>query len=172
MNVLGNSNNPFVLCQIDNILHDIESAYRNYLIRETNDDSPVDIMLGTSSNGWVVHCKDYDLTGVEYKHLLYLMQKRLTGHGYTLNLADIRSRDRTTYIENIYRHYLKPSLKHMTGSGSKANQLYGNITLELVSRDGNPYVLKLLANSYSDQNYQQAGEFSELIQIITTGSIQ
>jgi len=153
----------------NDILDDVAEAYRNYLIREQNDATAVDIMLGPSSNGWILHCKDYDFTAVEYKHLLYLLQQRLTEYGYIVNMADIRSRERSTYIETIYRHYLKPSLRHMTTKGAQANQLYGNVTMELVSRDGNPYIVKLLANSYTDQNYQAAGDFSELMQILTTG---
>jgi len=150
---------------------DIAEAYRNYLIRQTNDNPKVDIMLGPTSNGYIVHCNKYTATAVEYKHFMYMCHNRLIEHGYRVNLADVKTRDKGNYQETVYRHYLKPSLRHMMTDSGKANQLYGNITLELVSRNGNLHVLKLLANSYTDQNYEAAAEFSDLIKLITTGTV-
>jgi len=147
----------------------IKSAYTDYLITQRNNEKSVDIMLTPSSNGWIVYCHKFELTDTDYKHFMYLLYKRLLEHKYILNMSDIKSRHKGNWLETAYRYYMKPSIRYMTSSNmseGKANQLFGNISIELLSRDGKPYVLKFLANSYSDQNYQEAHEFSDLMELI------
>ena len=147
----------------------LKEGYRDFLIRSTNDQTPADFLQSPSSNGWVLQCQQLSYTAQDYKHLMYLIQERLKGKRYIMNVADVRSRQKANWIEQVYRHYLKPSARLQmsdNAAGQKAKQLYGNITIELIARDDKPYVLKLLAHNYADQHYAEADHFSELMELI------
>ena len=48
----------------------------------------------------------------------------------------------------------------------QAEQLFGNVSIEFIMRDNHPYMLRLIANSYQDQNFAPPKSFGELIQLI------
>lgn len=147
----------------------LKTGYRDFLIRAVNDETAADFLQSPSSNGWVLQCQQLSFSESDYRHLMYLIQKRLKDKRYIMNVADIRSRQKANWIEQVYRHYLKPSARMQmrnNAAGQKAQQLYGNITMELISRDDKPYVLKLLAHNYSDQHYAEVDHFSELMELI------
>lgn len=147
----------------------LKNGYRDFLIRSVNDETATDFLQSPSSNGWVLQCQQLSFGVADYRHLMYLIQKRLKEKRYIMNVADIQSRQKANWIEQVYRHYLKPSARMQmsdNAAGQKAQQLFGNITMELISRDDKPYVLKLLAHNYSDQHYAEVDDFSELMELI------
>lgn len=147
---------------------EIRTAYNDYLITESSTHPKVDILVSPSSNGWIIRCQKLQAAPSSYKHFMFLLQQRLKKAKYIVNLSDIKSQQRGNSIETVYRYYLKPSIRQLMPSSKskRASQIFGNITIELISRDGEPYLLKFLANNYTDQHYHEAEEFSDLMDIV------
>jgi len=147
----------------------IRTAYNDYLITGTSTHPTVDILISTSSNGWIFRCNQENRNNQEYRHFMYLLYQRLKEEKYIMNLSDMKSQQKAESIEATYRYYLKPSIRNrfaVSAEGKKTDQIFGNITMEFITRDGLPHLLKFLANSYSDQNYVDARPFSDLMDII------
>ena len=51
-------------------------------------------------------------------------------------------------------------------SGASQSQYYGNVLMELHSTEGRPQHIKLLANVYSDANFEPALPFMELANVL------
>jgi len=148
----------------------ISTSYSNFLITQNAKQASLSFLDTKVSSGLIIHCPITSFSKQDLMHVMYFFYLKFEEKGYVLNLADVKSRQKSSWVENIYRHYLKPSLRleKLNGTnGPVLNQLYGNISIELVSRDDIPYQLKLLANNYHDQNYAPAQDFSDLIEWIT-----
>jgi len=142
----------------------IHTAYQYHTTTGADKNNQVSILSSPSSNGWVMFCQQQDFNKKDYLHYIHMLYLRLKDIGYILNLADEQSKQKPNWLEHNYRYYMKPSLRLMNiTKNKKANQLYGNISMELISRNGKPYVLKFLANTYSDQHYAKPGDFGELL---------
>ena len=99
-----------------------------------------------------------------YRFFQHHISEILKEHKYILNLADVRSRLKGTGIEKVFKYYLKPGAK--LRQGPKAQQLYGNVSIEFILRDEKQYMLRCMANYYQDQNFHPPLPFNELIQLI------
>ncbi|MFT6337367.1 MAG: hypothetical protein ACI86M_000026 [Saprospiraceae bacterium] len=143
----------------------VERAFSDELITGKSISATTSIMKSSHANGWIIHCGKYDFTDLDYKHFAYLLYKKVNGMGYTLNLAEIRSQERTPNIENITKYYLKPSLRNrfIAEGTNLANQLYGNITIEYKMVNDRPFEFKFTAHAYQDSKYLPPLDFSDLI---------
>lgn len=80
---------------------------------------------------------------------------------YIIQLNDVSTDTQADNINCTYRYYLKPSHKLMTSL--PADQLYGNITVELKLKNDLPYRFLLKSNYYSDQNYKDPRSYKSLL---------
>ena len=67
-------------------------------------------------------------------------------------------------MQETERYYLKP--QRGLSSGSKAQQFFGNILIEFTSTDGRAAHIKLMANVYSDANFEPPLPFVDLVHVI------
>ncbi|WP_235296698.1 hypothetical protein [Portibacter marinus] len=79
--------------------------------------------------------------------------------GYALKNSETEYRG----TKNTLRYYLKPKLKYKI----EGEQLFGNITLELIKSGGKPTYIMLKCTWYSDSNFKAAKNFSELFRVLT-----
>ncbi|GLR19182.1 hypothetical protein [Portibacter lacus] len=79
--------------------------------------------------------------------------------GYVLKNSETEYKDK----ENVQRYYLKPRLKHKV----EKEQLYGNITLELLKNEAKPQYIMMKCTWYVDQNFKPARTYNDLLKILT-----
>ena len=97
-----------------------------------------------SSKGFAVHFKE---SFIENHHAVHLF-------------------DYKNAVQTVDRYYLKPRTSK-TADG-KINQIFGNITIELLHKDNVPFNLKFQATAYNDRLYQPADDF----QLLMNGILQ
>ena len=83
---------------------------------------------------------------------------------YSQSTADITCRERSGTVQETERYYLKP--QRGLSSGPKAQQFFGNILIEFTSIDGRAAHIKLMANVYSDANFEPPLPFADLVHVI------
>ena len=151
--------------------------YFNDLITKANNDriitgvnkSHVVTFLSTDySNGWHINCAAIEKTMIDFEHLAYYVQSQVSKLGYKVNLAEKRSRKKAHQIETFTKYYLKPSLKvrFANSESSRANQLYGNITIEFKSVNDQPSSFKFLVTAYQDALYELPLPFEDLMSFL------
>lgn len=79
--------------------------------------------------------------------------------GYILKNSEIIKKDKLT----TKRYYLKPKLKYKV----ERNQLFGNITLELIKNKAMPKYIMLKCSWYRDRNFLDAAPFQDLVKLLT-----
>ena len=144
----------------------LANAYFDFEKRNESVDLSFEFWKKPSSKGFTIFSRD-DLV-IEKSEFLFFqfdLFQRFYHENYRLNLADIQSQQKAEWIESVRRIYLKPSM--FLRSGTKAHQLYGNLHLEYIERNDRPFMFRLLANSYRDQNFYQEKDFKELMTLIT-----
>lgn len=147
----------------------IMEAYRNVLILgKQNSNSKTTTLLDSShSNGWFLHCDQLDYFDSHYKFLAYELSQRLKDHGYTVQLAEMKSMEKSGGIEMITHYYLKPSLRNrFVQDGNLANQLFGNISIEYKVINDSPKSFKFLAKAYKDSKFLPPNDFSDLNELL------
>lgn len=145
----------------------INMAFSDKIITGKSLTESISIMSSTHANGWLVHCGRHEFNDVDYKHFAYLLYSKVKRLGYTLNLAEVRSQERTPNIETITKYYLKPSLRNRFISDSDvASQLYGNITISYKCINGIPSEFKFEAIAYQDSKYTEPLDFDILQALI------
>jgi hypothetical protein len=145
----------------------IDRAFSDKLITGKSVTESISIMNSTYANGWLVHCGEQDFNDTDYKHFAYLLYNKVKSLDYTLNLAEVRSQERTPNIETITKYYLKPSLRNrFISDNDLANQLYGNITISYKCVNGRPFEFKFEAHAYLDSNYTVPLDFANLKDLV------
>lgn len=105
-----------------------------------------------------------DRTGVmagEFSFVLDYLRDRALEEGYTLYSSEKKYSEKSTSVQVVERHYLKPSLDRSLEL--PIDQRYGNILMEYVAYDDKPAYLKLMVTCYSDRNYTAAKNFKDLV---------
>lgn len=144
----------------------IQNVYRDKLITGKSSNGKLSTMQSQYSSGFIIHCAKHKYSDTDYKHLAYHLQSKTKKIGYTLNLAEVKSQKKGNKIETITKYYLKPSLKVRFDNQydkNKANQLYGNITIQYTTIDSNPFEFKLMAKAYQDSKFFPPLDFDGLI---------
>ncbi len=80
--------------------------------------------------------------------------------GYVLKLSEYQKKAGT----ELMKYYLKPSIKLQ--NQVKAEQLFGNVTIELHVKDGVAQKLSAVTSYYSDVNFDQVRDFEEWINVV------
>lgn len=117
-----------------------------------------------SSKGFAVHFNQTQYSKRDVVHFLDYLKEQVLTLNYRTQISDLRTYNRPHWVETIQRHYLKPRTNFE--EGKKTDQQYGNITVELILRNEQPYQLKFQATAYSDRLYQNAASFDDLMGIL------
>ena len=114
-----------------------------------------------SSKGFAVHFKESTIKQEHTSHLFDYLKEKVLMLNYRTQVSDTRTWSGKKAVETVDRYYLKPRTSK-TEEG-KINQLFGNITIELLHRDNVPFNLKFRATAYNDRLYQPADDFQILM---------
>lgn len=98
-------------------------------------------------------------------YLLYHIQLQLKELGYIPQKAGRAIEDQGSFVQTKEGFYMKPNVylgaNEETG---KLNQLYGNVTLELVYADKRASFLKIVTTWYVDHNFSEAAPYDDLLE--------
>ncbi|PSR53818.1 hypothetical protein AHMF7605_09945 [Adhaeribacter arboris] len=97
-----------------------------------------------------------------FKFLNEFLKDQVLRLGYRLHSADIRTNLKNNYTETIYKYYFTPPPSCVDGS-ILCNQLYGNISLDLIQLNAQPAFIRIVANSYLSCAFSQALSFDDLL---------
>ncbi|UYZ64221.1 hypothetical protein [Hymenobacter weizhouensis] len=100
-----------------------------------------------------------------FRHLFDFVRDRVLRLGYNLASSDERRLRHPRYTETVSKHFLKPQPHDCTSTG-RCNQRFGNVTIDLVSINGQPGFLRLLSNPFTDDIFTPAASFDELMDAV------
>lgn len=143
----------------------IKNEYFTYLTSPKNIDQSIDFLNSTSTKGFVIHFSNMEYQLSEITFLFDYLKEKVKELPYRIYISDTRTYPKHDYVETIHRHYLKPSLK-LKVAGQKAGQAFGNITIEMLLKNGEIVDLKFSATTYRDHQFEEAGNFNDLIKEI------
>ena len=138
------------------------NEYVTFLSTPRNIDPAIDFLRTPSSKGFVIHFSKTNYRLGEITHLFDFLKEKVKQLPYRSYVSDTRSYPKNSFVETIHRHYLKPSLK-LKIAGEKADQAFGNISIELLLRNDKVVNLKFSATSYRDHLFHEAGDFDDLM---------
>lgn len=111
------------------------------------------------SNGFYVLCENF----LDYKTTKYLLESikdQLKSIGYYQNHSSKDIYEENSNVKMKISYYLKPKISDYE---LPLEQKYGNIHIECLFINEKPDYIKLMANVYSDRNYQEAEAFDDLL---------
>ncbi|UOQ51496.1 hypothetical protein [Hymenobacter cellulosivorans] len=97
-----------------------------------------------------------------FRHLFDFIRDRMVALGYNAAVSDKRFVNHERYAECIEKHFLKPQPHDCTATG-RCNQRFGNVTVDLVSINGQPGFIRFFANPYQDAIFTPAAPFDSLM---------
>lgn len=136
-----------------------------YVLFRTGSETPdrsIDFLDTPSSKGFVIFFGETRYSDRDILHFFDLLKEQVLRLNYRTQISDIRSYERPQWVETAQRHYLKPRFGQ--NEDGKFVQQYGNIAIELISRNDRMHHLKFSATTYRDFNYTEALGFEELMQ--------
>ncbi|MCB2376863.1 hypothetical protein LGH70_04680 [Hymenobacter sp. BT635] len=98
-----------------------------------------------------------------FRHLFDFIRDQVLLLGYNASVSDRRLVKHERYTESIEKHFLKPHPHDCTATG-RCNQRFGNVTVDLVSINGQPGFIRFFANPYHDAIFTAAASFDELME--------
>ncbi|MEO1517624.1 MAG: hypothetical protein AAFV95_21550 [Bacteroidota bacterium] len=145
------------------LLNWLNEQHIQYLVNADHLDEAIDFLNTPSAKGFVIHFEKTRYPRRETVHLFDLLKERVLLQGYRSYISDVRTYNRTSWVETIQRHYLKPPSQLRQPIKEKFEQKYGNITIQLVEHDQKVAYLKFNATSYKDHLFKDADDFKELM---------
>ncbi|UOQ70738.1 hypothetical protein [Hymenobacter cellulosilyticus] len=97
-----------------------------------------------------------------FRHLFDFIRDQVMRLGYNAAVSDKRFVKHERYAECIEKHFLKPQPNDCTATG-RCNQRFGNVTVDLVSINGQPGFIRFFANPYQDTIFTPAAPFDALM---------
>ena len=144
----------------------LQQAYFSFISGGVPLDAAFEFYDTPQSNGFVIFQQQNDsLSDWDFRFFQHYIADVLQEENYIINLADVRSQKKSSWIEKVFKYYLKPSARMRSQMPSE--QLYGNVSIEYIKRDEHPYMFRLLANVYQDQNFGEVHPFGDLIKKIS-----
>jgi len=138
---------------------DIHSDYIDFIDNQNQTD--FHFIKQNGINGFAIDCFRYDLSVEDWRHLQVYCLQKIKHLQYIVHVHKVNSKSNQQHLMTTYKYYLKPSLKLMMDIPSE--QLYGNISLELILQNSKPFRFLLHANYYSDRNYKKEKSFQHLL---------
>jgi len=142
----------------------LSNQYAIHTALPNDADEALDFLNTPSSKGFAIHFHKTNYSQEEITFLFDYFKERVLTLNYRTQISDSRTYNRPKWVESTNRHYLKP--KPDFEKKEKINQQYGNIMIEMVSRDDKIYYFKFSATHYKDYLYQEAYDFKDLMQEI------
>ncbi len=115
-------------------------------------------------NGFALELTKCAPTVHEWRNFQFYCKQKLLKANYIAHIQEVSSKSDIGILYTNYKYYLKPSIKLMTEIPS--TQLFGNISLDLIIRNEQPFRFLLKANYYSDRNYQKEQSFQEIFSLL------
>ena len=115
--------------------------------------------------GFAIDAKKYDHSFEDWRHFQIYCSQKIMDIGYVMRVKQIESKTQMGNLTSTYRYYLKPSIKGM--KSLPMDQLYGNVSIELVLQNSEVFRYIFRTNYYSDRNYQEVKDFGELLHLIS-----
>ena len=145
---------------------DLNALYfQEYKALENGASSEVLFQLRTSrSNGLIFMNQDKSKSN-DFQFYFDWLAKKVLELEYKRSNADVTIIDQEGVIETVEKYYLKPKTELST---KPIAQKFGNILIELFKKNDEYSHIKLLANNYSDRNYQKHFEFEFLAEYLLT----
>ena len=137
----------------------VDEQVRRYLTDQQDQDSQFTLIKQNGIVGIAYHPMS-DITIDVYKAYLYQLKNRHTSVGYVQKLALHQVKNDT----EILSYYLKPSMRLQ--NSVPAEQLYGNVTLEIKLVKGRIKHVKAATTYYSDANYKEVRQWQEWYSVI------
>lgn len=97
-----------------------------------------------------------------FRFLHELFKDQVVQLGYRLHSADIRTSPKDTFSETIHKYYFTPPPTCLNDS-IICNQLYGNISVDLILLNAQPSFIRIIANAYLSCAFSKALPFEELL---------
>ncbi len=148
----------------------VNMQYASFLVTgEADLDKAIDILNTPSSKGFVLHFDEQLHNTKDFLHFFDYLKERILTLYYKTSVSDNRTYTKTgrsgnTWVENVQRHYLKPRFQFT--DDEKMIQQFGNIKIELTSRNDQIKNLKFSATIYKDYKYTEAQSFQDLMGVI------
>lgn len=147
------------------LVNRLGDEYATHRIDPEKVDRALDFLDTPSMKGFVIHAPIGNYTLAELKYLMDYLKERTLTADYRIYLSDRRIYQRNKKQETVERHYLKP--KTTVNDNEQINQRFGNIRIELMSRNDEAVNLKFSATGYSDRLFEEAEDFRVLMSILT-----
>ena len=120
----------------------------------------VEFLHTPSSKGFAVFFHKTRYSAREITHFFDFLKERVLEQEYRVQVSDVRSYERPNWVETVQRHYLKP--RPQMDEAGKLRQRFGNITIEYILHNDQPYQLRFRATAYKDHLFQEAEDFKYL----------
>ena len=135
------------------------------LIRNSNPTANVNYYVHRSklSNGFYFYLKN-PWTANDYNFFAQFIIDKLKSKGYVLSNTLREAKEIQGELGVIEEFYLKPGLRFRREMPYE--QLYGNVHIEVKSKNDNVLMLKVLVNTYSDRNFKEALSFDSFLDLV------
>jgi hypothetical protein len=144
----------------------LDNQYAVYRVLPHDVDEGLDFLHTPSSKGFVVHFNQTRYSRRDATHFFDYLKEQVLTLGYRPQISDTRTYHRSSWVETVERHYLKPR-PHFPAEAEaapeKIDQKFGNILIELELRDEQVHNLRFRATSYNDRLYAEAEDFQVLM---------
>lgn len=140
---------------------DLYQAYIDFLINPEASHAGIGFEQKRGSGALMVrHTENSTIEQVVF--LQAFITQKLMNHGYIINLTEEKLHENgdTSLIV-----YVKPSFK-LPQLGDKADQLFGNIHMEIRHHDTELSYFKLIAHRYNDFRFDPGRSFAELMDLL------
>lgn len=144
------------------LLNWLNEQYILFRANSGSKDRSVDFLNTPSSKGFVIYFHETRYSDRDIVHFFDFLKEQVLRLNYRTQISDVRTYERSQWVESVQRHYLKPR----PGQNEKGQflQRFGNIMIELTSRNDQLQHLKFRATTYKDYQYQEADPFEKLLQ--------
>lgn len=144
----------------------VNDQYAVYRVAPGDTDEAVDFLDTPSSKGFVIHFHNTRYSKRDVTHFFDFLKEQVLALEYRSQISDLRTYNRSGWVETIERHYLKPGprIRKEPQDDGRFLQKYGNIMIELELRNDQVFNLRFRATSYKDSLFKEAQKFEELMQ--------
>lgn len=143
------------------LLNDVLQHYKDY-VHSDQTNSKFHFIKQNGITGFAIDAYKFDLEISDWRLLQLHCLNCLKQQHYIVHLNQLETKKNGDDLLTSYKYYLKPSIKLMTTIPSE--QLYGNISIELILQNDDVFRFLLQANYYSDRNYKKEKKFSTLLE--------
>lgn len=147
------------------LLQKVYEGYMSFLQAESFDTS-FHFIKQNGISGFAIDCYKYDLSISQWRKLQLHCHNCLKKKNYITHVRQLETKHELDNIKSSYKYYLKPSIKLMTSIPSE--QLYGNLSIELLLQNDEAFRFLVHANYYSDRNYKKEQKFNDLLDFFSS----